>query len=89
VGLKTPVTRTETNRVARSTRVHKEQEFTPRTITRKMSTNGGTATTNVTIGAWQGQKENNKNIANAKEYYGGSKKFTGVNDSLKEKKYLM
>jgi hypothetical protein len=35
VGLKTPVTRTEANRVARSTRVHKEQEFTPRTITRK------------------------------------------------------
>jgi len=50
-----------------------------------MSTNGGTATTNVTMVAGQGQKENNKNIANAKDYYGGSKKFTGANDSLKGK----
>ena len=35
VGLETPVTRTEVNRVARSAGVHKEQESTPRTITRK------------------------------------------------------
>jgi hypothetical protein len=35
VGLETPVTRTEVNRVARSAGVHKEQESTPRTITKK------------------------------------------------------
>jgi hypothetical protein len=54
-----------------------------------MTTNGGTATTNVTMVAGQGQKENNKNVANTKEYYGGSKKFTGANDSLKGKIFIM
>jgi hypothetical protein len=50
-----------------------------------MTTNGGTATKNVTMVAGQGQKENYKNTANTKEYYGGGKKFTGANDSLKGK----
>jgi len=35
VGLEIPVARTEIDRVARSAVVHKEQESTPRTITRK------------------------------------------------------
>jgi hypothetical protein len=37
VGLETPVTRTEVNRVARSAVVHKEHESIPRMITRKKS----------------------------------------------------
>jgi hypothetical protein len=49
-----------------------------------MSANAGTTTKNVaTITA--GQKENNKNAANTKECYGGSKKFTGANEALKRK----
>ncbi len=35
MGLETPVTGTEANRVAKSAGVHKEQEFTPRTITKR------------------------------------------------------
>ena len=41
----------------------------------------GAATTTVIVG----QKENNKNAANIREGYGGSKRFTGANDSLKGK----
>jgi len=41
----------------------------------------GAATTTVIAG----QKENNKNAANARDCYGGSKRFTGANDSLKGK----
>jgi hypothetical protein len=53
-----------------------------------MSGNGvtaGAATTNVTTTVMTGQKENNKNAANTKEYYGGSKRFTGANEALRGK----
>jgi len=53
-----------------------------------MSGNGviaGVATTNVTTTVTTGQKENNKNAANTKEYHGGSKRCTGANEALRGK----
>jgi hypothetical protein len=50
-----------------------------------MNTSGSNANTIVTTS--MAQKENNKNSANTaeKEYYGGSKKFAGANESLRGK----
>jgi len=45
----------------------------------------GAATTNVTTTVTTGQKENHENTTNTKEYYGGSKRFTGANEALRGK----